>query len=515
MADLGNRTNVNSAIDLLLDDLAPDNSILPSDHNGLLKDILDTLANGLSVTLRTGNTTSGQNLQVTSGDSIQFDNSTFLGSLSSATLTGNQSYSLPDKSGTIALTSEASILAVDSQTLGGNYSHDLASNTLTFNNGTINIITGGMGVVGSTNVTSDGVGGTISSFISSTGHQTLILSDTRNAVAVGISTPDLSALVDFTSTTKGFLKPRLTTTQRNAIGSPALALEIFNTTTNQTEFYNGSSWVAIGGGSTLYSSDDTIGSGRIATLTDTLKFDGGTVKLEGADTLSTSSVFELFDNDTTPFKWLDGRNDGRLLITRPSGATTNYAVEIDVSSAGTGSGGVEITAGASNFGLTIQGDVNRILNTHKTGGNNVISLGDTNGSYLFNVLNHGTAFGGGEFANFVAGSSGASFGQVILGYGTNYGLVSGGDKPIKWRMTGSNAHWFDNDGSIHVGAGSIADGSALLEMTSTTRGFLQPRMTTTQRDAISTPATGLMVYNTTTNKLNFYNGSAWEVVTSA
>ena len=87
MADLGNRTNVDAAIDLLLDDLAPDESIQPSDHNGLLKDILDTLSNGLSVTLRTGNTTSGQNIEVTAGDSIDFDNSTVLGSLVSGTLT--------------------------------------------------------------------------------------------------------------------------------------------------------------------------------------------------------------------------------------------------------------------------------------------------------------------------------------------------------------------------------------------------------------------------------------------
>jgi hypothetical protein len=35
-------------------------------------------------------------------------------------------------------------------------------------------------------------------------------------------------------------------------------------------------------------------------------------------------------------------------------------------------------------------------------------------------------------------------------------------------------------------------------------------MTTTQRDAIGTPATGLSIYNTTTNSVNYYNGTAWE-----
>ncbi|HYE86449.1 MAG TPA: hypothetical protein VEA16_08850 [Vicinamibacterales bacterium] len=53
------------------------------------------------------------------------------------------------------------------------------------------------------------------------------------------------------------------------------------------------------------------------------------------------------------------------------------------------------------------------------------------------------------------------------------------------------------------------DTSAVLQLTSTTSGFLPPRMTSTQRDAISSPATGLTIYNTTTNTLQIYNGSAW------
>jgi len=47
-----------------------------------------------------------------------------------------------------------------------------------------------------------------------------------------------------------------------------------------------------------------------------------------------------------------------------------------------------------------------------------------------------------------------------------------------------------------------------------TEGFLPPRLPTTQRDAVTSPSTGLVVYNSTTNKLNFYNGTAWEAVTS-
>ena len=57
------------------------------------------------------------------------------------------------------------------------------------------------------------------------------------------------------------------------------------------------------------------------------------------------------------------------------------------------------------------------------------------------------------------------------------------------------------------------DASSILELRSTTQGFLPPRMTSTQRDAITSPATALLIYNTTTNQLNYYSGSAWQVVT--
>jgi hypothetical protein len=46
------------------------------------------------------------------------------------------------------------------------------------------------------------------------------------------------------------------------------------------------------------------------------------------------------------------------------------------------------------------------------------------------------------------------------------------------------------------------------------KGFLPPRMTTVQRNAIVKPAEGAVIYNTTTHKLNFFNGNAWEQVNS-
>ena len=57
--------------------------------------------------------------------------------------------------------------------------------------------------------------------------------------------------------------------------------------------------------------------------------------------------------------------------------------------------------------------------------------------------------------------------------------------------------------------GSSADGSAMLDVKSSDKGFLPPRMTTAERDAISSPADGLLIFNTTTDCLNFYAAGYW------
>lgn len=63
-------------------------------------------------------------------------------------------------------------------------------------------------------------------------------------------------------------------------------------------------------------------------------------------------------------------------------------------------------------------------------------------------------------------------------------------------------------GNIGIGTASPV-ASAALEISSTTQGFLPPRMTTAQRDAIASPAIGLVLYNTTTQCLEFWTGTLW------
>lgn len=60
-----------------------------------------------------------------------------------------------------------------------------------------------------------------------------------------ITRPDVSALIDMQSTTKGFIEPKMTTTQRNAISSPADGLQVYDVTIHQPFYYNNSAWKAI------------------------------------------------------------------------------------------------------------------------------------------------------------------------------------------------------------------------------------------------------------------------------
>lgn len=83
---------------------------------------------------------------------------------------------------------------------------------------------------------------------------------------------------------------------------------------------------------------------------------------------------------------------------------------------------------------------------------------------------------------------------------------------FEWYTAATVQAYLSSAGQFSLGA--TANASAILQADSTTQGFLPPRMTTTQKNAISSPATGLVVYDTTLNKLAVYTGAGWETVTS-
>lgn len=70
--------------------------------------------------------------------------------------------------------------------------------------------------------------------------------------------------------------------------------------------------------------------------------------------------------------------------------------------------------------------------------------------------------------------------------------------------------------SAQIGIGTLTpDFSSVLELKSNEKGFLMPRMTTSERNLITPAATGLLIYNTETAAFNFYDGSIWKDIVPA
>jgi hypothetical protein len=101
---------------------------------------------------------------------------------------------------------------------------------------------------------------------------------------------------------------------------------------------------------------------------------------------------------------------------------------------------------------------------------------------------------------------------------TAQGLTSGlaGNSVGDLALTTNNIPRLTITFSGNIGVGTTApNASSILELSSTTQGFLSPRMTTAQRDAIVSPATGLELFNTSIGSKQVYNGTEWEILNGA
>jgi hypothetical protein len=94
---------------------------------------------------------------------------------------------------------------------------------------------------------------------------------------------------------------------------------------------------------------------------------------------------------------------------------------------------------------------------------------------------------------------------MLVGTMVNSPLVFGTCNVERMRISSS--------GNIGIGT-AAPNASSLVDVSSTTQGFLPPRMTTAEKNAIATPDAGLMVYDTTLNKLCVRTAAAWETITS-
>lgn len=106
-----------------------------------------------------------------------------------------------------------------------------------------------------------------------------------------------------------------------------------------------------------------------------------------------------------------------------------------------------------------------------------------------------------------------AYGETIqFGVGGNTIKFNATETYWSYNLYGNAASILSN-GVGCFGSQYTSSASAQLEVISTTKGFLPPRMTTTQKNAIASPAAGLVVFDTTLNKLCVYT-TAWQTITS-
>jgi hypothetical protein len=208
-------------------------------------------------------------------------------------------------------------------------------------------------------------------------------------------------------------------------------------------------------------------------------------------------------------------NSGRLLL----GTTTESTYIFDavgtarisgalVINGSTGAVAGSIYSDATN-GLVYLGKSGSVYDAAITNGALTIKIGIKNDqiSMFGQVLAGGVKLGYGALSDGIY--SDAAYGMVVVGkssatiYASTFSAGNGND-----------GMFLTTNGKVNIGAfASTFSASALLDLVSTTRGFLPPRMTTTQKNAIASPAQGLMVFDTTLNKLCVYT-TAWETITS-
>jgi hypothetical protein len=231
----------------------------------------------------------------------------------------------------------------------------------------------------------------------------------------------------------------------------------------------------------------------------------GSAQAVFADALQARSAVFTGNFNDVPIGWFDQNNttsDRSFGLLIDAGTTSgDYALRIR--NAATSSDMFHVR-GNGNVGVGLAAPLNKF--TVSTASDETVSLTDVSGyaslAYRHRTTNayrDGLIDGGNVYINS------ESNGEVRINTKTDagdYKLQVSGNAYV----TGTTV-LAATSGSVGVATAS-PNASALLDVSSTTKGFLPPRMTTTQRDAISSPAAGLVIYNTTDSKLQVYT-TAW------
>lgn len=279
-------------------------------------------------------------------------------------------------------------------------------------------------------------------------------------VGIGTSTP--VSILDIQSVNSGILIPRMTELQRDAIILPA-GMQIYNTITNRINFHDGTSWKELGVSGSGVQSIST-GTGIVSTTitgTGTIAVDVGT---------SSGKIPQL-----------DG--SGKLPTTVETDPTVSSFAKSSLPTCGAGE---VLSSNGTSFNCAT--DANSILTTDDS------SLA-TSGSVIRIKAQ-------GILDTHLSGlTTGCGAGQILA---TN-GLGSFFCADRYWGLEPDNIFSLD---AVAIG-GNTASASAILDLQSSTKGFLPPRMSTAERDAITAPSNGLVIYNTSSNQIEFFNGTGW------
>ena len=187
-------------------------------------------------------------------------------------------------------------------------------------------------------------------------------------------------------------------------------------------------------------------------------------------------------------------------------------------------GGTGLSTTPANGQLLIGNAVGYTLNTLTPGA----GIGVTNGAGTIAVANTGVlSWSGGAtgltpatpttgnvtlsgLLNVVSGGTGQSTYTIVSFNNITGYSAAGATGTTSTNLVFSASPVFS--GSVGIGATPAA--SAVLDAQSTTQGVRFPNMTTTQKNAIGTPAAGLVIFDTTLAKLCVYSGTAWQTITS-
>ena len=177
---------------------------------------------------------------------------------------------------------------------------------------------------------------------------------------------------------------------------------------------------------------------------------------------------------------------GILILQRQAGNTligtaTDAGFKLDVNGTARVQGTMTIPS-TGNFGITVSrtGTSGIAQQIYNSTGTTYLGADSSGGGFLFT--------GGLPYASF--------FGN-------------GANRPTQFGTNGAIRMTIFAGGNVAIGTTTDV-ASAILQASSTTQGFLPPRMTNAQMLAIATPAAGLVVYDTTNNKHCGYNGTAWQ-----